>query len=175
LGVVLLAGSSSGTTGVEAVPAGYPYKADVQTIARIQDRSHFPLGQVYNAYNSNPPTSGPHAAQFANWGISDLAIPKEQAVHNMEHGGVVVWYNCNAQPILSGDACTELRNQLSAVVSTAIAGGAHVLMTPYSDMDHHIALTAWGFLATFDTFDQAHVQAFIDAFQCNFDPEHFCG
>lgn len=174
IAIFVLAGGGGGS-GDTAIPAGYPYPTDVQVIPRIDNRSHFPLGQVYNSYDSNPPTSGPHAAQFANWGISDVAIPKEEAVHNMEHGGVVVWYNCNAQPVLSTDDCTQLKNQLGSVVSAAAGGGAHVLMTPYPDMDHHIALTAWGFLATFDTFDQAHVKAFIDAFQCNFDPEHFCG
>jgi hypothetical protein len=48
-------------------------------------------------------------------------------------------------------------------------------MTPYADMDGRIALTAWGFLDTFEEFDAARVQKFIDTFECNFDPEHFCG
>jgi hypothetical protein len=170
LGFLFLGGSG---TGSAQVPAGYPYP--VQAITRIQDRSHFPVGQTYDNYNSNPPTSGPHAAVPANWGISDVAIAKEQALHNMEHAGVVVWYNCNAQPILSAQDCTTLRNQLGSVVQAEVGAGKRVLMTPYAGMDQRIALTAWGFLDTFETFDQARVQKFIETFECNFDPEHFCG
>lgn len=172
-GVALLSGGGGNSTDVTAVPAGYPYR--VQAIERIADRSHFPVGQVYNAYNSDPPTSGPHAAAPAPFAISDAAVPKETAVHNMEHAGVVVWYNCNAEPVLSGEDCTSLRNQLGATVQAAIASGKRVLMTPYADMDGLIALTAWGFLDTFEEFDAARVQKFIDTFECNFDPEHFCG
>jgi hypothetical protein len=166
-------GGGTGETGSSAVPDGYPYP--VQAIERIADRSHFPVGQVYNTYNSDPPTSGPHAAAPAPFAISDAAVPKEMAVHNMEHAGVVVWYNCNAEPVLSGEDCTSLRNQLGATVQAAIASGKRVLMTPYADMDGRIALTAWGFLDTFEEFDAARVQKFIDTFECNFDPEHFCG
>ena len=173
-GVALLSGGGgSDSADFTAVPDGYPYP--VQAIERIADRSHFPVGQVYDEYNSNPPTSGPHAAAPAPAGISDAAVPKEMAVHNMEHAGLVVWYNCDAPPILSGEDCTALRNELGAVVQSANAGGKRVLMTPYADMNHRIALTTWGFLDTFEEFDAARVQEFIDTFECNFDPEHFCG
>jgi len=172
--LILVTGSSStGATGFTAVPNGYPYP--VQAIERINDRSHFPLGQTYNGYNSNPPTSGPHAAQPANWGVHDEPVAKEQAVHNMEHGGSVVWYNCNAAPALSSDDCTQLRNDLSSIVLPLAAAGKHILMTPYDGMDSRIALTSWGFLDKFDQFDATRVSKFIDTFTCNFDPEHFCG
>lgn len=174
VGLILFGGGGgSDDTGSSAVPDGYPYP--VQAIERINDRSHFPAGQIYDAYNSNPPTSGPHAATFAQFAISDVAIAREIAVHNMEHAGVVVWYNCNAQPVLSGEDCTALRNELGATVQAAIASGKSVLMTPYAGMDQRIALTAWGFLDTFEEFDAARVQKFIETFECNFDPEHFCG
>ena len=173
IGLALFKGGGSDDTGSIAVPAGYPYP--VQAIERINDRSHFPAGQIYDAYNSNPPTSGPHAATLAQFAISDVAVPKEMAVHNMEHAGVVVWYNCNAQPILSGGDCTTLRNELGQVVQSQLGAGKRVLMTPYADLDQRIALTAWGFLDTFEDFDAARVQKFIETFECNFDPEHFCG
>ena len=173
IGLALFKGGGSDDTGTTAVPAGYPYP--VQPIERINDRSHFPAGQIYDAYNSNPPTSGPHAATFAQFAISDVAVPKEMAVHNMEHAGVVVWYNCNAQPILSGADCTALRNELGQVVQSEVGAGKRVLMTPYADMDERIALTAWGLLDAFEEFDSARVQEFIETFECNFDPEHFCG
>lgn len=172
LALVFLASACGGGGAKVLDLSGYPYP--VQRIQEIQSRDHFPTGQTYDDYNSNPPTSGPHADTFAPVGVSELAVAKEVAVHNMEHAGVVVWYNCLAEPALDTDACATLRNQLSQVVLQELADGNAVLMTPYSQMDSRIALTAWGYLDTFEEFDEARVRAFIGTFECSFDPEHFC-
>ncbi|HEY5626260.1 MAG TPA: DUF3105 domain-containing protein [Dehalococcoidia bacterium] len=164
--------SSSGDDGDALDLTDYAYP--VQHIEEIDERDHFPTGKTYDGYNSDPPTSGPHADTWAPTGVSDLAVPKEVAVHNMEHAGVVVWYNCNADPALDTDACVTLRNQLSQVVLREVADGNEVVMTPYAAMDSRIALTSWGYLDTFDEFEEARVRTFINTFECNFDPENFC-
>ncbi|MCH7809712.1 MAG: DUF3105 domain-containing protein [Chloroflexi bacterium] len=170
--ILLAAACSSGDDGDALDLSDYPYP--VQHLEEIDDRDHFPTGQTYDGYNSNPPTSGPHADTFAPTGVSDLAVAKEVAVHNMEHAGVVVWYNCHVEPALDTDACAALRSQLSQVVLQEVADGNEVLMTAYSLMDTRIALTAWGYLDAFEEFDEARVSAFINTFECNFDPEGFC-
>jgi len=172
LALVILAAACGGDDGGEIDLSEYGYP--VEKIEEIDDRNHFPTGQTYDDYNSNPPTSGPHADTFAPAGVSEVAVPKEVAVHNMEHAGVVVWYNCQAEPALDTDACTTLRNQLSQVVLQEVASGNETLMTAYSLMDERIALTSWGYLDTFDEFDEARVRDFINTFECNFDPEGFC-
>ena len=169
---LLAAACGSGDDGEALDLTDYAYP--VQQIDEIDDRDHFPTGQIYDGYNSNPPTSGPHADTWAPAGVSDVAVPKEMAVHNMEHAGVVVWYNCQAEPALDTDGCATLRNQLSQVVLQEVAAGNEVLMTPYSLMDNRIALTSWGYLDTFEEFGEARVRAFINTFECNFDPENFC-
>ena len=148
----------------------YPYSVQMFV---DQGHQHFPVGEVKNGYyNSNPPTSGDHAAVPATWGVHDEAVPKEQAVHNMEHGGVVVWYNCDSggQP-LDANGCAALKNQLMAVVKPDVDDGMFIVMTPYSEMDSRIALTAWQYLDTFDNFDAARVRAFIASFECRSGPE----
>jgi hypothetical protein len=168
-------GDDDGGGGDEvSVPDDYPYPVEQPDL--LESRDHFPVGQVYESYTSNPPTSGPHASSPANWGVSDLAVPKEMAVPNMEHAGAVVWYDCNAgaEP-LSTEECAELRNNLSSIVQPAVSGGQMVLMTPYPGMDSRIALTSWGVLDKFDEFDAARVRSFIDTFECHYDPEGFCG
>jgi hypothetical protein len=139
-----------------------------------QGREHLAPGQEYDFYNSDPPTSGPHAPAPAPWGVSDAALPKEVPVHNMEHGGVVIWYDCAAgdQP-LDDDACQQLRDQLAAITSSNADAGKLVLMTPYLGMDRRIALTAWRSLDSLDEFDATRVQAFIDSFERRFNPEGF--
>lgn len=171
--VTLDCGGGGDDGGGDVNVADYPYP--IQHPEVLTDRSHFDLGVTYDDYTSNPPTSGPHALSPAQFGISDLAVPKEVAVHNMEHAGVVVWYNCNADPALSTDDCTTLRNELGQVVQEEIGSGySRVLMTPYAGMDSRIALTAWGYLDTYDEFDADREKTFIETFVCNYDPEHFC-
>jgi hypothetical protein len=148
----------------------YPYT--VQTF-EDQGREHLAPGQAYDFYNSNPPTSGPHAPAPAEWGIHDQPIPKEVPVHNMEHGGVIVWYDCTAGDApLDETACQELRDQLAAVVESSLPDRL-VLMTPQAGMESRIALTAWGNLDTLNEFDGERVDAFIQSFERRFNPEGF--
>jgi len=136
-------------------------------------RTHIPAGQSYN-YNSNPPTSGPHTIKPAELGVHDEPVPKETLVHNMEHGQIVFWYNCNAPQPLSPDACNTLKQSLAAVVSDALQRNKRVVMSPYSEMEHTVALTAWQFLDAFDQFDGQRVRTFIDTFYCHANLEGFC-
>jgi hypothetical protein len=58
-------------------------------------------------YNSDPPTSGPHYPDEAETGFFDTNIyqyPAGYLVHNLEHGYIIFWYDCNQ---LSDSACTE--------------------------------------------------------------------
>ncbi|HEU4760119.1 MAG TPA: DUF3105 domain-containing protein, partial [Dehalococcoidia bacterium] len=122
--LALATGGNGGRQTASDKPA-YPYP--VQEFAD-QGRDHLRPGQEFDGYNSNPPTSGPHAPAPAPWGVSAAPLPKEVPVHNMEHGGVVVWYNCAGGPQpLDGGACQQLRDELTAVVTQAVAQGKEVL------------------------------------------------
>lgn len=46
-------------------------------------------------YNSNPPTSGPHFAVWAKPGVYDRFISDGYLIHSMEHGYVIIWYDCS--------------------------------------------------------------------------------
>lgn len=107
------------------------------------------------AYNSTPPTSGPHYGSLARWGVHSEPILDELMVHNLEDGGVGVWYDCPK-------GCPELVAQLESVVEPYHEG---VLLAPYPGMDTRIALTAWMRLDQFDEFDQERVERFIGAFR----------
>jgi hypothetical protein len=175
-GIVLVAfAAACGSGASEPEPVtDYPYSG-LQMFEDIGDREHFQPGLNYDEYNSNPPTSGPHSGVFESWGVFEQPVPKEVGVHNMEHAGVVVWYNCEggSEP-LSADDCATLKNSLTALVQPQISDGASILMTPYAAMTGRIALTGWQYLDTFDEYDETRVQTFIDTFECRFDPENFC-
>ena len=157
-----------------AAVENYPYSELQMLPPDPGGRGHFAQGETYDDYNSNPPTSGPHTAAVAH-GVYDVPVPKESAVHNMEHSQVVVWYNCSAGPQpVEEPACATLRQDLAALVTEANESGKRVLMTPYAEMDQRIALTAWQFLDAFEEFDAQRVRTFIDTFYCHTDLEGFC-
>lgn len=48
------------------------------------------------AYNSNPPTSGPHFALWLKPGVYDRVVSDGYLIHSLEHGYVVISYNCGS-------------------------------------------------------------------------------
>src|SRR3972149_2843298 len=45
-------------------------------------------------YNSNPPTSGSHFPIWAKPGVYDRFISAGYFIHSLEHGYIVISYNC---------------------------------------------------------------------------------
>lgn len=128
---------------------------------RIDDQgaTHVVPGAEHADYNSVPATSGWHFASPlapVRWGIHDTPLVDEVLLHNMEHGYVIVHYNCP-------DGCDELVGQLFEIVNTATSRGGKVILNPYRDMDAKIALTAWTFIDKFDIFDEERVSDFISS------------
>ncbi len=110
---------------------------------------HISLGEIHVPYNSDPPTSGPHTAALARWGVHSEPIAKETQVHNLEDGGVVINYGCRD--------CPELIERLKAIAERY----DRVVLAPYPGLDRKIALTAWGKIDKFDEFDEARIVHFI--------------
>jgi hypothetical protein len=109
--------------------------------------------ESHEAYNSDPPTSGPHLPYIAPWGVHTRPIPLELQVHNLEDGGVVVQYNCE---------CPELVEKLKAIVR---GYDRQVILAPYPSMKPAIALTAWTRIDTLDSFDEGRIRRFIEAYR----------
>ena len=121
------------------------------TSVPILPSPHVPLGTPHPPYNSEPPTSGPHAPGLARWGVYTEPVPREMQVHNLEDGGVVIQHSCQD--------CPELVKQLTAIAERY----DHVILAPYPGLDQKIALTAWGRIDKFNEFDEARIVTFIKA------------
>lgn len=121
------------------------------TTVPILPSPHVALDVPHPPYNSDPPTSGPHAAGLARWGVYSEPVLKELQVHNLEDGGVVIQYSCQE--------CPELVKQLTTIAERY----DHIVLAPYPGLDRKIALTAWGRIDTFDEFDEARIVTFIKA------------
>lgn len=62
-----------------------------------EGRTHIDIGTEM-VYGTNPPTSGNHYAQWTKWGIYDTPKDDRNLVHSLEHGYVILSYNCNIKP-----------------------------------------------------------------------------
>ena len=114
---------------------------------------HVPGNTPTPRYNSSPPTSGPHAGP-ARWGEYSGEVREINQVHNLEHGGMIIQYNCAR--LQDGQSCGDVRAKLSSIMRKARdEHGRKFILAPYSKMPHAIAVTAWTRLQTFTTPDEA--------------------
>src|SRR3990170_7051999 len=59
-------------------------------------RDHVSVEQfARTTYNSNPPTSGPHFETWVKPGIYTEPQHDGELIHSLEHGYVIISYNCN--------------------------------------------------------------------------------
>ena len=136
-----------------------------------QGRNHLPVGAGFQGpdgltlYNSLPATSGSHWAVVgpstevpsgvpARWGPYDIELPDEVLVHNLEHGGIGIHYNC-------AGGCPETIQQL---IDLAPRGFSQFVISPYTAMGSKIAITAWRHILYLDEFDEAQLREFIDEY-----------
>lgn len=127
----------------------------------IMNSDHIETDTDPGQYNSDPPTSGPHYPDEAEAGFYDTNIYKFPAgylVHNLEHGYVIFWYNC---ALLDEAGCTELKSQIRTVMDDL--GGFKMIAYPWPSLDVPFAMTSWGRIQKFETFDAKAVEAFYRA------------
>jgi len=141
--VVLFAGGGGGRIGVREADLGGGHVADGTV-------------RQYSA----PATSGEHWNTPANWGVYTLARPavQTQVIHNLEHGGIVIWYD----PSLTSEAdVTALTNYAQQQVRAA---KFKVILSPWTGpgFGHPIAVTAWNWLLYLDSADIDQIRAFLD-------------
>ena len=75
----------------------------------------------------------------------------------LEHGAVAVLYRHD----LCDAACVQQLGEFydSAPRSSLVGGVRHLVITPYQDMDHAIAVVAWGYVDELDQMDKDRVMA----------------
>ena len=103
-------------------------------------------------YNSFPPSSGPHYAQPAPWGIYPDSIKQTILVHNLEHGGIVIQYGTGVS-----------KDDVQKIQSLYEDDPYGLVVAPYAKLGSKIAATAWNESAytqnqdaNFDKVDPGH-------------------
>jgi hypothetical protein len=111
-------------------------------------------------YSSNPPSSGEHYPTWADFGVYDFPLPRGYWMHNLEHGAVVVTYNC---PNGCAEELAAAKTWLAALTpdATCPAGPARILLVPDPLLDVTWAASSWGFTLRADCFDAAVFSKFF--------------
>lgn len=112
------------------------------------------------SYKQDPPVGGTHNYrwQSCNGMVYPAEIPKEQAVHAMEHGAVWLTYN----PSLSKDDVATLAKHVTGV--------DFMLMSPYSGpglKDYKFSLQAWGYQLKLNDVNDSRINDFINDLRIN--------
>jgi Protein of unknown function (DUF3105) len=126
-------------------------------------------GGTTSRWNTNPPTSGPHYAIAAIFGIYEDELELARLVHNLEHGGIFILYGDEVP-----DATVE---KLRAFYDDHKTG---TIMAPLDRLGDQFALGAWvvdddidnGFLAKCKAFDEDAASSFLRSLQFR-GPERF--
>ena len=108
-------------------------------------------------YTTNPPVGGNHNPRWENCNGDVYAepIPKEHAVHSLEHGAVWVTYKQG----LPADQVATLKSK--------VEGKDFMLMSPVAGLDKNVSLQAWGYQLKVDTVDDPRIDDFIRALRTN--------
>ncbi len=111
-------------------------------------------------YTTATPTSGTHTTGTPRCGILGQQLPAELAVHALEHGTVVIWY----QPTLADEVVSDLRDIVNRFDD-------RVILSPNAEMADPVVATAWLRIKAYDGADP-ELEEFIQTYRER-GPENF--
>lgn len=127
----------------------------IGTRVAVQAAAHIPDAQRAR-YDTSPPNSGPHWGAPATWGIKDSSVPDERAVHNLEHGGVLIVHRD-----LTPEEESKVRSLVRGLNS---AGYGKIILAPSAGLgDAKVAASSWGWVLKLPALDERALVAFVRA------------
>lgn len=128
-----------------------------------EGRGHVEPGSQVS-YKHYPPSSGTHyATTMPALGFYDQPWPEGYWIHNLEHGDIVVLYNCGA------DGCPDLIARLKALLANAPkrrCAQPKMLILPYSQgMTTPITVIAWGKQLDLAQYDEEAILNFYKRYE----------
>jgi Protein of unknown function (DUF3105) len=115
-------------------------------------------------YATNPPSGGNHWPIWGAFAQYTTPLPREMYVHDLEHGAIVLSYNCP-------DACPDVVAALAMVfdgevdplcLSLGAGPAARMVLTPDPLLPTPIAASAWGATYTATCIDLPSLRQFTN-------------
>ncbi|KGN38014.1 DUF3105 domain-containing protein [Knoellia subterranea] len=104
------------------------------------------------AYKENPPVGGEHNPVWLNCGVYDSPVPKENAVHSLEHGAVWVTY----RPDLPQADFDKLKS---------VIPDSYMVLSPYEGLPSPVVASAWGKQIQLTGANDNRLEAFIKEYR----------
>jgi hypothetical protein len=151
---------------VACEPADVPCTGDCEALScgpgidnpPFEGAQHVPEGTTVS-YRANPPASGDHWPNWERtWGVFPMPLPRGRWLHNLEHGGVLLLYNCPG-------GCDDVVQRLVALRNGRRPdryNAVRVIVTPDPLMPKRVAAVAWNWRWQGDDVDEATLNCFID-------------
>lgn len=148
---------SSAATSTEASTTETPETGcgEVETFEAESSGTHFDRGFTAADYPTVPPTSGDHNPVPLDPGIYRSAAPLGEAVHLLEHGGVIAWTN--------DLSAADQKAVESAVAAEAEKGYYQLAVIENPDLEVPLALSSWDALQRCGNVDRAAIVSFVEA------------
>ncbi len=115
------------------------------------------------AYNHDAPTSGCHYSLGSGKapispGVYDKHVDPEYWVHNLEHGYIVVLYNCPAG--CASDVALLTRWYDGHAADPALPSEKKIVVIPWTSMSTRFAVESWDWYLPLATADPTQIEAF---------------
>ena len=122
-------------------------------------------------YMTNPPSSGNHYPIWAAYQTYTSLVPWGNLVHCLEHGAIVIVYNC---PAGCADEVARAQAWIDALPADPACGTNRLVLAPDPALDVRWGASAWTWTLRSDCFDEtAFTQFFTDHY--NMGRELVCG
>ncbi len=154
-----------------------------------QGRDHKPAEENAKfAYNSYPPTSGPHDVEWIKPGVYNSPQDKYKLIHSLEHGYIVIHYNC--QPLISNlyflissvsahedegdldnDSTPSAEIKTDCELGKTLAdfgnkiGMKKLVVVSDPNIKFPIVMTAWNRILEMPSFDEKLATNFVNSFR----------
>jgi len=125
-------------------------------------------------YGTNPPSSGNHYQTWADYKTYDAPVPWGHLVHSLEHGAIVVVYNCPGGCPDEVAAAQAMIDALPVDPACTAPTQRRVIMAPDPTLDVRWAASAWTWTIRAPCFDAPTFTAFAQA-HYGMGRENLCG
>lgn len=125
-------------------------------------------------WTTNPPSTGPHYQNWARWNREYTELDRRYWLHNVEHGGIVLLYNCpeGCPEIVEALRMHMRERAVDPACSAPIYNRMMIVADPLLPPDVRVAASAWNTTYT-DSCIDPYLERFI-AQRYNQAPEDFC-
>lgn len=157
--VLVLGGGPNPSLGVQHADAGNAH-VGVGADCRAAPQSDPNCGT--DPYTSLPATSGPHwdPSGIAQWGVYSTPQPETQVIHNLEHGGMVIWYDPDR---LDAAGVDTLSQYVTRQNQAGVSGRYKFILSPWGaeeELPAAIVVTSWRWTLGLEEADTGAIDTF---------------